>query len=1059
MMRESARSSDRRRDAAEVARNNRREERPDGRAEPAIQVGPSPGHPEVPHLAGLVPGAATSAGLLDLQELAGNRSVNALLYRENGAPDGGRQLDARTKRELGEALGADLSAVRVHTGPPAERASESLDAVAFTADEHIYFGRGAYDPATPEGTALIAHEVVHTLQASAADPGTGTVAIDASAAREEAASQRGHAAALSVVASRMASGASASDVTSPDRAAPGTAAVSAAPAAGVAYGAPAHASAATVTASSGSGAAVMRAEELPKMNSPQQARLTRIVETLRINRMTWNQVGFKDQKALTDFLATGSVDTALDRLEDTVQRAAEVQEVSLRERSPGSVGPEERLAPESAEGAAVKEHALTSEGGRLPRAAAKGTSWEESSGGHWLGEPGESEWLSYRPDVIEATGNKGVPFRGKHADFSQWTRETVYIERITGNDDLDFAAANRALARQKGWLYHDQPNAKAADRYMVEQGLTWHHVEGAKEGKLIAVPTVIHGNTPHIGSASEARAMAAEASAVTVTTPEAATDPTAKAGSGGTSAPAVKAAPEVKADPEVKAGTEVKATQPPSGTEAPPAEAAAPAPPASSSPEASAQLEPPLAPGSGESTAALAPKPAKPQVEKTIGRRPAGASQKPQTADTTKPAEGSARFAPDAVYPVQAEPFEDQPSRAPERVRIGGGAKPGPARPESRSSGEQPVLSGRLEYGFRVPEDTGAGPKPGAGTPSPGAVTPRNPTGRPAVAPEPAKPTSTSAEPAASERPPTATEPVASPPAPTQQALDAQRQEGLDDLSQAQRGPEGAVAAVGQQIHEHNMAIIQGEELAKAAEEMARLQPEADRLTGQGYWVVKVAVFDQPTIPDIFGQAAGWTEEKDIKRFITGYLRYGATRDDAFADRGRPEGPQLGAADPVESAKPPPPLPTRKEGRTWVEALWEVVPPAAGTGNQPGPARQSAEREFTGRWTVLGSDKIESTLQVIAGHDHANVSLWWAGGEYTVSKVGWDPAARELRVQFTSTRYPGWVRYSVFRVLTPGTLIEEYESGYPAAGPMGVADQGVRLWASTTQFRPPGDPW
>ena len=66
------------------------------------------------------------------------------------------------------ALGADLSAVRVHLGPVADDAAAELGARAFTIGRDIFFGDGQYDPTSPNGRDLLAHELAHTLQ-----PGAG----------------------------------------------------------------------------------------------------------------------------------------------------------------------------------------------------------------------------------------------------------------------------------------------------------------------------------------------------------------------------------------------------------------------------------------------------------------------------------------------------------------------------------------------------------------------------------------------------------------------------------------------------------------------------------------------------------------------------------------------------------------------------------------------------------------------------------------------------------------------------------------------------------------------
>jgi hypothetical protein len=62
---------------------------------------------------------------------------------------------------------ADFSAVRVHTGDGAARASRRLNAAAFTLGHEVFFGRDAYRPESRDGRELIAHELTHTIQQGA----------------------------------------------------------------------------------------------------------------------------------------------------------------------------------------------------------------------------------------------------------------------------------------------------------------------------------------------------------------------------------------------------------------------------------------------------------------------------------------------------------------------------------------------------------------------------------------------------------------------------------------------------------------------------------------------------------------------------------------------------------------------------------------------------------------------------------------------------------------------------------------------------------------------------
>ncbi|HEV2851610.1 MAG TPA: DUF4157 domain-containing protein [Thermoanaerobaculia bacterium] len=77
---------------------------------------------------------------------------------------GGQPLPDSLRGPLENRFGRDLSGVRVHTDDRAARAADSLDAQAFTRGRDIFFGRGYYQPETPSGRHLLAHELTHTVQ-------------------------------------------------------------------------------------------------------------------------------------------------------------------------------------------------------------------------------------------------------------------------------------------------------------------------------------------------------------------------------------------------------------------------------------------------------------------------------------------------------------------------------------------------------------------------------------------------------------------------------------------------------------------------------------------------------------------------------------------------------------------------------------------------------------------------------------------------------------------------------------------------------------------------------
>jgi hypothetical protein len=75
-------------------------------------------------------------------------------------------LSDRVREMLEHTLGADLSALRVHTGPTAGRWARALGADAFTYGRDVYFSAGAFRPDTAAGMWLLAHETTHALQQS-----------------------------------------------------------------------------------------------------------------------------------------------------------------------------------------------------------------------------------------------------------------------------------------------------------------------------------------------------------------------------------------------------------------------------------------------------------------------------------------------------------------------------------------------------------------------------------------------------------------------------------------------------------------------------------------------------------------------------------------------------------------------------------------------------------------------------------------------------------------------------------------------------------------------------
>lgn len=119
--------------------------------------------------------------LLQLQRTRGNQYIARMLQRmdaEDGKSGvsqdvertiertrgGGQALDSGVSSSMGEAMSADFSGVRVHTGSEADGLNRSLQARAFTTGKDVYFRHGEYNPGSSSGRQLLAHELTHVVQ-------------------------------------------------------------------------------------------------------------------------------------------------------------------------------------------------------------------------------------------------------------------------------------------------------------------------------------------------------------------------------------------------------------------------------------------------------------------------------------------------------------------------------------------------------------------------------------------------------------------------------------------------------------------------------------------------------------------------------------------------------------------------------------------------------------------------------------------------------------------------------------------------------------------------------
>lgn len=130
-----------------------------------------------------------TSGLGALQRAVGNGAVGAMVQRSRSAADedaaaggtaggaggrspvhdvlasgGGQPLDAATRGDMEARMGADFSAVRIHTDAAADASAKGIGAHAYTVGNDVVFQRDAYDPASPQGRTTLAHELTHVIQ-------------------------------------------------------------------------------------------------------------------------------------------------------------------------------------------------------------------------------------------------------------------------------------------------------------------------------------------------------------------------------------------------------------------------------------------------------------------------------------------------------------------------------------------------------------------------------------------------------------------------------------------------------------------------------------------------------------------------------------------------------------------------------------------------------------------------------------------------------------------------------------------------------------------------------
>ena len=84
----------------------------------------------------------------------------------------GQPLDASARAFFEPRFGYDFSQVRVHSDAAAQQSAQEVNAKAYTVGNNIVIDTHQFSPTTQEGQHLLAHELTHVVQQSAADKTT-----------------------------------------------------------------------------------------------------------------------------------------------------------------------------------------------------------------------------------------------------------------------------------------------------------------------------------------------------------------------------------------------------------------------------------------------------------------------------------------------------------------------------------------------------------------------------------------------------------------------------------------------------------------------------------------------------------------------------------------------------------------------------------------------------------------------------------------------------------------------------------------------------------------------
>lgn len=115
-------------------------------------------------VAGAIGGALSAIGHLFFKEAPGGARTGADAAGLTARLGPGRPLESTARSRMEGAFGRSFDGVRVHDDEQAGKLAVELNAHAFTLGKHVAFERGRYQPGTPVGDAILAHELAHVEQ-------------------------------------------------------------------------------------------------------------------------------------------------------------------------------------------------------------------------------------------------------------------------------------------------------------------------------------------------------------------------------------------------------------------------------------------------------------------------------------------------------------------------------------------------------------------------------------------------------------------------------------------------------------------------------------------------------------------------------------------------------------------------------------------------------------------------------------------------------------------------------------------------------------------------------